>query len=87
MATVKSGEAMLRELLLGQPVDVDEAKSEREGLQLFKLAKAVTFSCSDRGKSITSKSVVVDLRKRCLLSNGAYGQRLAEMELGKSIVP
>ena len=51
-----------------------------DGLRRFKLVETATFTCSVRGVSITSKTVVLDVAANVLLSNGGYGQRLAEMK-------
>jgi hypothetical protein len=46
-------------------------------VQLFQLAKPAKFTCSLRKVEVTSKKVALDLRTGDLLSNGAYGQLLA----------
>jgi len=47
-------------------------------VQLFQLAKPATFMCSLRKVEGSSKKVALDLRTGNLLSNGAYGQLLAD---------
>ena len=49
----------------------------RGNVQLFQLAKPATFTCSLRKVEASSKTVALDLRTGDLLSNGAYGQLLA----------
>ena len=51
--------------------------SPRGNLQLFQLDKPATFTWSVRKIEVTSTKVALDLRTGALLSNGAYGQRVA----------
>jgi len=51
----------------------------RGNVQLFQLDKPATFTCSLRKVDVTSNKVApLDLRTGDLLSNGAYGQLLAD---------
>jgi hypothetical protein len=50
----------------------------RGNVQLFQLTKPATFKCSLRKIEVSSKKVALDLRTGNLLSNGAYGQLLAD---------
>ena len=50
----------------------------RGNIQLFQLDEPATFTCSLRKVDVTSKKVALDLRTGDLLSNGAYGQLLAD---------
>jgi len=47
-------------------------------VQLFQLDKPATFTCSLRKIEVSSKKVAVHLRPGDLLSNGAYGQLIAD---------
>ena len=49
----------------------------RGNVQLFQLDKPATFTCSLRKVEVSSIKVALDLRTGDLLSNGAYGQLLA----------
>jgi len=49
----------------------------RGNVQLFQLDKLAKFTCSLRKVDVTSNKVALDLRTGDLLSNGAYGQLLA----------
>jgi hypothetical protein len=69
---------LLLELLDVGSLDIVNVGDMKAGLQRFVLAKPTNFICSVRSKSVTSKQIVVDLKARELLSNGGYGQRLAE---------
>ncbi len=50
----------------------------RGNIQLFQLDEPATFTCSLRKVDVTSKKVALDLRTGDLLSNGAYGQLIAD---------
>ena len=50
----------------------------RGNVQLFQLDKPATFTCSLRKVEVTSNKVALDLRTGDVLSNGAYGQLLAD---------
>jgi hypothetical protein len=50
----------------------------RGNLQLFQLEKPATFFCTIRKVEVTSAKVALDLRTGALLSNGAYGQLVAQ---------
>ena len=67
-------------LLAIDEAGIAEIGPESDGLRRFKLVETATFTCSVRGVSITSKTVVLDVAANVLLSNGGYGQRLAEMK-------
>ena len=47
-------------------------------VQLFQLDKTSTFTCSLRKFEVSSKKVALDLQTGDLLSNGAYGQLIAD---------
>ncbi len=47
-------------------------------VQLFQLDKPATFTCNLRKVEVSSKKVALDLRTGDLLSNGAYGQLIAD---------
>jgi len=49
----------------------------RGNLQLFQLDEPARFTCSVRKIEVTSTKVALDLQTGALLSNGAYGQRVA----------
>ena len=49
----------------------------RGNVQLFHSTSPRTFTCSLRNVEVTSNKVAMDLRTGDLLSNGAYGQLLA----------
>ena len=78
-----SAASALCKLLMIDEAGVAEVDPERDGLRKFKLVDVATFTCSVRGVSVTSKTVVLDVAANVLLSNGGYGQRLAEMNDGK----
>jgi hypothetical protein len=67
----------LRRLLDPEIVDIAEEKDATCDMKWYKLNKAVDFTCSHRKKQIKSKIVVVNISKRELVSNGAYGELLA----------
>jgi hypothetical protein len=50
----------------------------RGNVQLFQLDKPATFTCSLRNVEVTSNKVALDLQTDDLLSNGAYGQLIAD---------
>ena len=52
----------------------------RGNVRLFQLDKPATFTCSLRKVEVSSKKVALDLRTGDLLSNGAYGQLLADQK-------
>lgn len=56
----------------------------RGNMQLFEMEDFVTFTCSNRNTSITSRKLAIDSNNN-LLSNSAYGILLAEQS-GKPIV-
>ncbi len=47
-------------------------------VQLFQLDKPATFKCTLRKVEVTSNKVALELRTGDLLSNGAYGQLIAD---------
>jgi len=47
-------------------------------VQLFQVDKPATCTCSLRKVDVTSNKVALDLRTGDLLSNGAYGQLIAD---------
>ena len=49
-------------------------------VQLFQLAKPAKFTCSLRKVDVTSNKLALDLRTGDLLSNGAYGQLIADLK-------
>ncbi len=49
-------------------------------VQLFQLDKPATFTCSLRKVDVTSNKLALDLRTGDLLSNGAYGQLIADQK-------
>ncbi len=49
-------------------------------VQLFQLDKPATFTCSLRKVDVTSNKLALDLRTGDLLSNGAYGQLIADLK-------
>ena len=49
-------------------------------VQLFQLAKPAKFTCSLRKVQVTSNKVALNLQTGDLLSNGAYGQLLADQK-------
>ena len=52
----------------------------RGNVQLFQLDKPATFTCSLRKVDVTSNKLALDLRTGDLLSNGAYGQLIADLK-------
>jgi len=50
----------------------------RGNVQLFQLDTPATFTCIPRKVDVTSNKVALDLRTGDLLSNGAYGQLIAD---------
>ena len=50
----------------------------RGNVRLFQLDKPATFTCSLRKIEVTSNKVAQDLRTGDLLSNGAYGELIAD---------
>ena len=49
-------------------------------VQLFQLDTPAKFTCSLRKVVVTSNKVALDLRTGDLLSNGAYGQLIADLK-------
>ena len=49
----------------------------RGNLQLFQLESPATFTCAVRKVEVTSAKVALNLQTGDLLSNGAYGQLIA----------
>tara|TARA_B100000513_G_C11878832_1_gene178526 strand:- start:301 stop:729 length:429 start_codon:yes stop_codon:yes gene_type:complete len=70
-------------LLAIDEAGIAEIGPESDGLRRFKLVETATFTCSVRGVSITSKTVVLDVAANVLLSNGRYGQRLIKIRYEK----
>ena len=80
LSTTSPGETLLRELLFVDVaakdcVAVEMVHPVRGGMQMFKLANAVTFTCSSWGKSITSKTVVVDIWREGARERGSEYRR------------
>ena len=80
VARATADKGVLCKLLLIEDADIVEVGPERDGLRRFKLFQVATFTYSVRNVPATSKTVVLDRALGTLLSNGGYGQRLAQMK-------
>ena len=85
MGMSTADESVLCKLLMIEAAGIVEVGPERDGLRRFKLAQVATFTCSVRNVPTTSKTVVLDVAVGTLLSNGGYGQRLAQMKEAKEV--